>query len=59
MTDLAELFQKPTSRHHKRYEILRAAFVENLPLRTIGRTLWICLWDHSKPLLPIPQNPPS
>lgn len=36
MTDLAELFQKPTSRHHKRYEILRAAFVENIPLRIIA-----------------------
>ena len=36
MTDLAKLFLEPTTQKHKNYEVLRAAFVEELPLRTIA-----------------------
>ena len=36
MTDLAQLFLKPTTQKHKNYEVLRTAFVEKLPLRTIA-----------------------
>ncbi len=36
MTDLANHFLKPKNKTHKRYEVLRAAFVERLPLRTIA-----------------------
>ncbi len=36
MTDLASHFLKPKNKTHKRYEVLRAAFVEQLPLRIIA-----------------------
>ncbi len=36
MTDLANHFLKPKNKTHKHYEVLRAAFVEQLPLKTIA-----------------------
>ncbi len=37
MTDLAPLFIEPQCRRHKYYEVLRAAFVDQIPLREIAQ----------------------